>query len=108
MEVRFPISGPLQGVAFVDASDVARREAEFRFNVPHLSAGPGLRYDTPVGPIRLDVGFPIPGMQVVGEAPNEPCPLPTDPGDELPPCEGRQSTVFGVPVAIHLAFGEAF
>jgi translocation and assembly module TamA len=32
-------------------------------------AGPGLRYKTPIGPIRLDVGWqlnPIPGLKVNG------------------------------------------
>ena len=33
------------------------------FDRPHLSCGAGARYDTPVGPIRLDIGYRIPGAQ---------------------------------------------
>jgi hypothetical protein len=95
MEVRFPISGPLHGVAFIDASDVTRARGQFRFTVPHLSVGPGLRYATPVGPLRLDVGVPVPGLQAIGE-------------DELPEEEGRPASLFGLPIGVHIAFGEAF
>ena len=35
---------------------------------PHLSCGGGARYDTPVGPIRLDIGYRIPGLQYPGGA----------------------------------------
>ena len=56
LELRFPISGVISGVAFADASDVTREVGHVRFSVPHLSIGPGLRYLTPVGPLRLDIG----------------------------------------------------
>jgi outer membrane protein insertion porin family/translocation and assembly module TamA len=85
-------------VAFADTSDVTRKTGDFRFNVPHLSVGPGMRYDTPVGPLRLDIGYRVPGMQKIGER-------------DLPREEGSASELFGIdwlPVAIHLAFGEAF
>jgi outer membrane protein insertion porin family/translocation and assembly module TamA len=62
-EVRFPISGDLGGVAFCDASDVSRYRFDIRVLYPHLSCGAGLHYNTPVGAIGLDVGFPIPGAQ---------------------------------------------
>ena len=54
-----------------------------------------LRYDTPVGPLRVDVGYRIPGAQVMGE--------PIDPR-----IEGDPGTVFGVPIAVALGIGEAF
>ncbi|MEZ4225437.1 MAG: POTRA domain-containing protein [Polyangiaceae bacterium] len=95
MEVRFPITGPLEAATFVDASDVTRNVADLRFTVPHLSAGPGLRYMTPVGPFRLDVGYRIPGLQQIGET-------------DLQVDEGDPGTVFGLPIAIHIALGEAF
>ena len=33
------------------------------FDVPHLSVGLGLRYMTPVGALRLDIGYRVPGAQ---------------------------------------------
>jgi outer membrane protein insertion porin family/translocation and assembly module TamA len=63
IEVRFPISGDLGGVAFCDASDVSRYRFDIRLLYPHISCGSGIRYDTPVGAIGVDLGFPIPGAQ---------------------------------------------
>ncbi len=63
LEVRFPISGPLTGAGFCDASDVSPKTVSIRFDRPHLSCGLGIRYDTPVGPVRLDIGYRIPGAQ---------------------------------------------
>lgn len=95
MEVRFPIAGPVFGATFVDASDVTRNVGEIRFTVPHISVGPGLRYVTPVGPVRLDVGYRIPGLQQLGEV-------------DLERQEGDPGTVLGAPIAIHIALGESF
>ena len=95
MEVRFPITGPLEAATFVDASDVTRNVADIRFSVPHLSVGPGVRYLTPVGPFRFDVGYRVPGLQQIGKT-------------DLQVDEGDPGTVFGLPIAIHIALGEAF
>jgi len=57
LELRIPIEGPLGTVVFADASDVSPNQADIRLNVPHLSVGFGIRYATPVGPVRLDIGF---------------------------------------------------
>jgi outer membrane protein insertion porin family/translocation and assembly module TamA len=65
VEVRFPMIGDLGGAVFCDASDVSRFRLNIRLLYPHLSCGFGLHYDTPVGPIRLDAGFQIPGLQVL-------------------------------------------
>src|SRR5690606_31340441 len=53
---RFPIVGAFHGALFCDASDVAEHGLTIALDRPHLSCGLGPRYDTPVGPIRLDVG----------------------------------------------------
>lgn len=94
--IPFPIDS-LWGVLFVDASDLSATAGRLRFNVPHLSPGFGLRYMTPVGPIRLDVGWRVPGAQELGKR-------------ELSEKEGRPGPdLFGFfPGAIHLAIGEAF
>jgi outer membrane protein assembly complex protein YaeT len=56
-ELRIRIRKPLALVGFVDAGDVRSQPWTFRPTELRASAGPGLRIDTPVGPIRLDVGF---------------------------------------------------
>lgn len=95
LEVRFPLGGPLDAATFLDASDVTRREVDIRFDFPHLSAGAGLRYATPVGPFRFDVGYRLPFAQEVGE-------------ENLRPEEGNPGTLLGMPVALHFGLGEAF
>jgi outer membrane protein insertion porin family/translocation and assembly module TamA len=92
VELRYPISGPFSGVVFVDGADVAPRKLVFRFDRPHLSAGVGFRYDTPIGPVRLDAGYRIPGLQAPENAPDE----------------GKPATILGIPAAISFGIGEAF
>jgi outer membrane protein insertion porin family/translocation and assembly module TamA len=92
LELRYPIMGPLSGATFCDSSDVAPDQLSFRFDRPHLSCGLGGRYETPIGPLRLDAGYRIPGMQTLG----------SDEGEGDPP------TLFGVPMTIHIGIGEAF
>jgi outer membrane protein insertion porin family/translocation and assembly module TamA len=65
-EVRFEISGPFGAAVFCDAGDVSPNEFDIRLSYLHLSCGGGARYDTPVGPIRLDVGYRIQPLQVLG------------------------------------------
>jgi translocation and assembly module TamA len=47
-------------VAFADAGYVSPG-ADFQEGDWHAGAGVGLRYDTPFGPIRLDVATPVRG-----------------------------------------------
>jgi outer membrane protein insertion porin family/translocation and assembly module TamA len=110
-ELRFPITGKFGSAAFVDASDVSRDA--FRLGAPHLSAGLGLRYETPVGPFRADIGYRIPCMQVVGRCEPVYDALATSkpgfrPGDYLSPGAGEAGSVFGLPIAVNVAIGEAF
>jgi outer membrane protein assembly factor BamA len=100
LELRFPLSGSLSGVAFADASDVTRDVGHVRFNVPHLSVGPGLRYMTPVGPLRLDIGYRIPGAQHLGQR--------TLSKDEGGKDVGDLFGISWLPVAINIAIGESF
>jgi outer membrane protein insertion porin family/translocation and assembly module TamA len=93
-ELRIPITGPFSMATFCDASDVSAKRANIRLTHPHLSCGLGLRYDTPVGPIRLDIGYRIPGLQV---------PPDTDPHEETDPGD-----FFGIPLALAFGIGEAF
>lgn len=94
-EVRILLTGPLSMATFCDAGDVSPRVASIRPDHPHLSCGAGARYDTPVGPIRLDLGYRIPGLQAPAN-------------DPLEANDGELGTIFGVPLAIAAGIGEAF
>ncbi|HEX2228884.1 MAG TPA: outer membrane protein assembly factor, partial [Candidatus Binatia bacterium] len=58
-ELRRPLWQALGGALFLDFGEASTR----RFHVPvrdlEFSAGFGLSYQTPVGPVRVDVGFPF-------------------------------------------------
>ena len=100
-EVRFAISGPFGVATFCDAGDVSAEPANIRLDHLHLSCGAGARYDTPVGPVRLDIGARIPPLQVLGFK-SETDAFNHDPTGGLPP------TLFGLPIAIAFGIGEAF
>jgi len=59
VELRRPIWRELGGALFVDFGQVAPRPFDVRIANLNFSAGFGLSYNTPVGPVRLDVGFPF-------------------------------------------------
>lgn len=58
-EVRFPIAGDIGGVFFSDAGNVWNSLEDLSIYNVRLSAGVGLRYYTPVGPIRVDYAFRV-------------------------------------------------
>ena len=69
-ELRVPFGTKLSAVAFVDAGSVGRNPWHLDPGGFRVAAGPGLRYDTPIGPVRFDLGIqlnPIPGLLVKGE-----------------------------------------
>ena len=92
-EVRISVAGAFSTALFCDMADVSPFSLDIRPDRPHLSCGAGARYDTPVGPIRLDVGYRIPGAQFLASASSF----------ERPPDE-----LFGVPIALAFGIGEAF
>jgi outer membrane protein assembly factor BamA len=100
-DIRFRISGPLSAALFVDMSDVSPRTHDLRLSHLHLSSGVGARYETPVGPIRLDVGYRVQPLQVLGFR-NE------DEVVQRDPIEGVKPKLFGVPMAIAFGIGEAY
>jgi outer membrane protein assembly complex protein YaeT len=68
-EVRFPIWRNLGGVIFLDGGNVWTKPWDFNVNDLRYDVGPGLRYNTPIGPIRADIGYQlnqIPGLLVNG------------------------------------------
>jgi outer membrane translocation and assembly module TamA len=69
-ELRANASGKLSVVAFLDAGNVWERPWQFEPGDLRVSVGPGVRYRTPVGPIRVDLGYqlnPIEGLIINGE-----------------------------------------
>jgi translocation and assembly module TamA len=58
-EVRVRVTETIGVVAFVDAGAAfTSRYPDFDDQL-RVGAGPGIRYFSPIGPVRLDVGFPI-------------------------------------------------
>ena len=69
-EVRMPVWGNLGLVLFLDGGNVWEGEWDFNFNDMRYDVGPGVRYNTPIGPFRADIGYqlnPIPGLAPEGE-----------------------------------------
>jgi outer membrane protein assembly complex protein YaeT len=70
-EARFPVWNALGGVIFVDGGNVWTNSWDFDLGDLRYDIGPGLRYNTPIGPIRADLGYQInriPGLLVNGKA----------------------------------------
>ena len=57
LELRLAVGGDFHLVGFFDMGDVQALEREIKVDEWNYSAGPGLRFDSPVGLFRLDVGF---------------------------------------------------
>ncbi len=91
IELRYPIYSNVSGVVFVDAGSVLQDAFEYNSNDVRFSVGTGLRYDTRVGPIRLDWGYKL-NPPTKGDFGNT-----TDPDGEI---ERRWK--------IHISIGQAF
>jgi outer membrane protein insertion porin family len=82
-EVRIPVRGVLGAVAFLDAGNVFPTVADMDFRQMRAAVGVGLRYRSPVGPVRVDLGFKLDRRM-----------LPT----------GQRER----PTALHISLGQAF
>jgi outer membrane protein assembly factor BamA len=63
-EFRFPIFGNLGGTLFYDAAQVWKNPADVRVTFEgddgfRQGVGLGLRYMTPIGPVRVEYGWPV-------------------------------------------------
>jgi outer membrane protein insertion porin family len=69
-ELRATLRGKLGAVLFIDAGNVWADSFDFNLHELRYAVGPGLRYQTPIGPIRFDIGYqlnPIPDLLVNGD-----------------------------------------
>ncbi len=66
LELRFPVVWLLEGALFVDAGQITRTLSAVTVDKFQVGAGAGVRLRSPVGPLRLDLGYPV----VAGAAPD--------------------------------------
>lgn len=110
-EVRLPVAGDFGVTLFADASDVTR-DVSIRFTRPHFSVGVGARYQTPVGPLRADLGFRVPCLQVLEKDGCGDLASRTQYPDQSAGVldEAPQDTFLGtdLPLLVNIAIGETF
>ena len=63
-ELRVPIRGSIGAVAFLDAGNVFRTVSDIGLGRLRGAAGFGIRYRSPIGPIRVDLGFKLDRLEV--------------------------------------------
>jgi outer membrane protein insertion porin family/translocation and assembly module TamA len=74
IELRFPIWGDaLRGAAFVDAGEIWANDADIRPSGIAVTPGLGVRYFSPIGPIRVDVGYYGRGAETLDVVTTEVC-----------------------------------
>jgi outer membrane protein assembly factor BamA len=69
-EARFPIFTRVRGTIFVEAGNVWQDPWTMRLGDLRYDAGPGLRFDTPFGLVRIDFGYqlrPLDGLHIDGQ-----------------------------------------
>ncbi len=59
VELRSPVRKGLQGVSFVDSGNVFALASDIDLMALRTAVGLGLRYRSPIGPIRFDMGFKV-------------------------------------------------
>jgi outer membrane protein assembly complex protein YaeT len=64
-ELRAPVFGGFGVVGFIDTGNVFARTADFSVGQLRTAVGFGIRYRSPVGPIRIDVGFKVNRKELV-------------------------------------------
>jgi outer membrane protein assembly complex protein YaeT len=59
VELRFPLISRLHGALFLDTGQVWSTIDDFSIDAMEIAVGPGLMVQTPVGPIRADIGWRV-------------------------------------------------
>jgi outer membrane protein insertion porin family len=68
LDYRFPILGPIGGTVFYDTGNVWADWRDIDRGDLRAGVGVGLRYISPIGPIRLEIGWPL--DRLAGDDPN--------------------------------------
>lgn len=71
-ELRIPVKGGLGLVGFFDTGNVFARTVDIDFGQLRSAVGFGVRYRSPVGPIRIDLGFKVKRQDIVPGKPESP------------------------------------
>ena len=66
-EIRAQVQGPVTAVGFIDTGNVWVQPSDIRFSELRSAVGFGVRYKSPVGPIRVDLGFKVHREVVAGQ-----------------------------------------
>ena len=66
-ELRAPVHGPVGVVLFADGGNVFARAADLSLAELRGSLGFGVRYRSPIGPIRVDIGFKLDRRTIGGK-----------------------------------------
>lgn len=82
-ELRIPLRGGIGVVGFFDAGNVFARTSDINLGELRSAVGFGVRYKSPIGPIRVDIGFKTHRQEIVA---------------------GRLES----PSAVHISLGQAF
>src|SRR5690625_1377051 len=91
LELRQALINNLGFTVFLDGGQVWRRDLELKRRPLQFSVGGGLRYNSPIGPIRLDVGYKL------------------NPSDaDLNKYRGRNFGSAWDHIGIHVSVGQAF
>ena len=61
-----PVWRELGAAVFMDSGNVFNRVSEIEFDEIRVTTGFGVRYRSPIGPIRFDIGFKLDRQVVAG------------------------------------------
>ncbi|HLG58073.1 MAG TPA: POTRA domain-containing protein [Vicinamibacterales bacterium] len=70
-ELRVNVVGPFQATGFVDAGNVFKQASDLSFTDLRPAAGFGVLYRSPIGPIRVDLGFNLNRRELVPGTPEK-------------------------------------
>jgi outer membrane protein insertion porin family len=116
LEYRFPLWRELGAVVFVDGGIVAGRGEGFLSGARAITPGFGVRYQSPVGPIRADLGIRptlvefLPVVTEIVDEEGEPQIVRLQIPRRFDPLEGTDGFLAQVlnRVVLHLSIGQAF